>query len=68
METRESAYIDEELETLARRCIHRILKRSEERLASLTDPHKPEHDALAACAEAVRASITAFLALDRDMR
>ena len=68
MEARESAYTDEKLEILARRCIRRILQRSEERLACLTEPQKPEHDALAACGAAVRASITAFLALDRSLK
>ena len=35
MEARESAYTDEELEKLARRCARRILERSEERLARM---------------------------------
>ena len=68
MEARESAYTDEELEKLARRCARRILERSEERLASHTEAQRPEHDALAACAATVRASIAAFLALDRSMK
>lgn len=68
MEARESDNIGEDLEVLARRCVRRILERSEERLACLTEAQRPEHDALAACAAAVRASITTFLALDRSMK
>ena len=68
METRESDNIVEDLEILARRCVRRILERSEERLACLTEAQRSEHDALAACAEAVRASITAFLVIERGMK